>query len=133
MLIDPFQPEWQSELVRVYEDLPHGASLKLLIDSAFVPKLFQQLSSANHPILLFEFLPGCSKEAKEVSPFVVSFDPRDKSLMRLLKRCSGWPMLNILVTYESTEQLAKRLAAWCIVEVDGKILIFGFQIPDACP
>ncbi|MGJ9418277.1 DUF4123 domain-containing protein [Massilia sp. CMS3.1] len=128
MLINPFQPEWQSDLNRRHEALPFGARLMLLIDGAFVPRLFRQLGSASEPVLLFEFLPGCSKEAKEVSPFVVSFDPSDKSLVRLLKRCSGWPMLSVLTTYESAERLAKRLAAWCIVEVDGQN--FNFRFPD---
>lgn len=128
MLINPFQPEWQADLNRLHAALPDGARLVLLIDSAFVPKIFQQLGNACKPILLFEFLPACSKEARDVSPFVVSFDPSDKSLVRLLKRCSGWPMLGVLVTYESVEQLAKRLAAWCIVEIEGQN--FNFRFPD---
>lgn len=128
MLIDPFQPTWQSDLICHHEALPPGARLTLLLDSAFVPTLFRQLGSACEPILLFELLPGCSKAAKDVSPFVVSFDPGDRSLLRLLKRCSGWPMLSALATYESVEELAKRLAAWCIVAVDGQN--FNFRFPD---
>lgn len=128
MLINPFHPDWQSDLNRRHEVLPSGARLVLLIDGAFVPKIFRQLGSACMPVLLFEFLPACSKEAKDVSPFVVSFDPKDKSLVRLLARCSGWPMLSVLTTHESVEQLAKRLAAWCIVEVDGQN--FNFRFPD---
>lgn len=128
MLIDSFQSDWQSDLNRRHESLPPGARAVLLIDGAFVPKIFRQLGSACMPVLLFEFLPACSKEAKDVSPFVVSFDPKDKSLVRLLARCSGWPMLSVLTTHESVEQLAKRLAAWCIVEVDGQN--FNFRFPD---
>jgi len=128
MLINSFQPDWQSDLNRRHEALPHGARLVLLIDAAFSPKIFRQLGSTCNPILLFELLPACSKEAKDVSPFVVSFDPTDKSLVRLLALCSGWPMLSVLTTYESAEQLAKRLAAWCIVEVDGQN--FNFRFPD---
>jgi len=128
MLINPFQPEWQSDLNRRHEALHTGARLVMLIDGAFLPKIFRQLGSACMPVLLFEFLPACSKEAKDVSPFVVSFDPTDKSLARSLARCSGWPMLSVLTTYESVEQLAKRLAVWCIVEVDGQN--FNFRFPD---
>jgi len=128
MLIDPFLPKWQSDLNRLHTALPHGASLMLLIDGAFVPKTFQQLGNECQPILLFELLPGCSREAKDVSPFIVQFAPRDKSLARLLSRCSGWPMLSALATYESAEELAKRLAAWCIVEADGQSL--NFRFPD---
>lgn len=128
MLIDPFQPEWQSELNQLHADLPDGACLVLLIDSAFMPRIFRQLGIECKPIPLFEFLPACSKEARDVSPFVVPFDPRDKPLRRLLTRCSGWPMLSVLATYESIEQLARRLAAWCIVEADGQN--FNFRFPD---
>ncbi len=128
MLIDPFQPEWQLDLNRRHETLPPGAHLVLLIDSAFVSKIFRQLGNGCKPILLFELLPACSKEAKDVSPFVVAFDPSDISLMRLLARCSGWPMLSVLTTYESVEQLSKRLAAWCLVDVEGQN--FNFRFPD---
>jgi hypothetical protein len=128
MLINPFQPEWQSDLNRHHAALPHGASLMLLIDGVFVPGLFRKLSSECTPILLFELLPGCSKEARDVSPFVVAFDPSNKSLVRLLTRCNGWPMLSVLVTYESAEELAKRFATCCIVEADGQK--FNFRFPD---
>lgn len=67
MLIDPFLPKWQSDLNRLHTALPHGASLMLLIDGAFVPKTFKQLGNECQPILLFELLPGCSREAKDVS------------------------------------------------------------------
>jgi Domain of unknown function (DUF4123) len=128
MLINPFLPEWQTDLNRLHAALPHGAGLMMLIDGAFVPKIFQQLNNQCKPILLFELLPACSKEARDVSPFVMQFDPADRSLARLLMRCSGWPMLSALATYESAEQVAKRLAAWCIVEVDGQN--FNFRFPD---
>lgn len=128
MLIDPFQPRWQSDLKRLHTALPHGASLMLLIDGAFVPTIFQQLGDECQPILLFEFLPGCSEQARDVSPFIVPYEPRNQSLALLVSRCSGWPMLSALATYESAEQLAKRLAAWCIVEVDGQS--FNFRFPD---
>lgn len=128
MLIDPFQPDCQSELIRRHAALPPDVGLVLLIDGAFIPKLVRQLGNACKPILLFELLPGCSKEARDVSPFLVSFDPGDKLLLRLLTRCSGWPMLSVLTTYESVEHLAKRLAAWCIVDVEGQS--FNFRFPD---
>lgn len=128
MLIDPFQPDCQSELIRRHAALPSGVGLVLLIDGAFIPKLVRQLGNACKPILLFELLPGCSKEARDVSPFLVSFDPGDKLLLRLLTRCSGWPMLSVLTTYESVEHLAKRLVAWCIVDVEGQS--FNFRFPD---
>jgi hypothetical protein len=126
MLINLLVPGWESNLEKQYAALPAGARLVLLIDGAFAPMLFQPLDSHCKPFLLFEFLPGCSTEARNVSPFVVKFDPENKSLTRLLKRCSEWPMLSVLTTYESAEQLAERLSAWCIVEVGGQNFNFRF-------
>ena len=128
MLINPFQPEWQTDLHRFHATLPQGAGLILLIDSAFMPGISEQLNSERQPILLFELLPGCSSKGRNVSPCVLEFDPCNKSLVRLLARCSGWPMLSVLATYESVAQLAKRLAACCIIEVDGQN--FNFRYPD---
>lgn len=128
MLIDTFQPGWEADLNRRHASLPAGANLILLIDGAFTPRLFQQLNGKCKPILLFDLLSSCSDDARDVSPFVVSYDPTEKSLQRVLKRCNRWPMLSALTSYESAEQLAERLAAWCIVKVDGQD--FNFRFPD---
>lgn len=128
MLIDSFQTSWRSDLQQFHAALPEGASLILLIDGAFVLGIFRKLGSVCKPVLLFELLPGCSNNARDVSPFVVSFDPRDRSLSRVLAHCDGWPMISAITTRESAEQLAERLAAWCLIEVDGQK--FNFRFPD---
>ena len=51
MLINPFQPEWQSDLHRLHTALPDGAGLMLLIDGVFVPGLFKKLGHACKPIM----------------------------------------------------------------------------------
>ena len=128
MLIDPFHPGWLHELTRSHADLPPDAQRLLLIDGAFVPGLFRKLAGTCPPVLLFESLPGCSEATRDVSPFVVAFDPDNRALMRVLDACNGWPMVSAVTTFESTAQFAARLAAWCIVEVDGQR--FNFRFPD---
>lgn len=128
MLIDPFHPGWLHELTRSHADIPPEAQLLLLIDGAFVPGLFRKLGEYSQPVLLFESLPGCSEDTRDVSPFVVLFDPDNRALVRVLDACNGWPMVSAVATFENAAQLAVRLAAWCIVEVDGQR--FNFRFPD---
>jgi hypothetical protein len=56
------------------------------------------------------------------------YERGNASLQTALKRCSGWPMVSILKTRETQEQLFARLSAWCIVENDGQR--FNFRFPD---
>ena len=78
--------------------------------------------------LLFESLPGCSEEARDVSPLVMRYLADNGGLARALGRCSGWPMVSAIVTPESIGELTGRLAAWCLVEVDDQR--FNFRFPD---
>jgi len=128
VLIDPYHTGWLSHLDEREASLPSGASLILLLDGAFVPGLFRQLDDEIKPTLLFESLPSCSEETKDVSPFLVRFETSNQSLRRVLSRCSGKPMVSAIATHESVEQLGARLAAWCIVEADGQR--FNFRFPD---
>ena len=99
----------------------------LLIDGAFAPGLHKLLEE-NAKSLLFESLPGCTGETKDVSPFLTLWNADDKRLRNLLRRCDRWPMVSAIETPESRKELSGRLAAWCIVEADG--LRFNFRFPD---
>jgi hypothetical protein len=127
MLIDAFADEWLTDLLARSEGLPPLHRLYLLVDGAFVPGL-HRLLAADLKALLFEPLPGCSTEAKDVSPFITPFAPHDKSLTAMLKRCNRWPMVSMIETSESLRELADRLAAWCVVEADGQR--FNLRFPD---
>ena len=126
MLIDSFHAGWLADLSAHHASLPEGACLVMLIDGAFVPGLFRELDS--NPSLLFEALPGCSEATRDVSPFLVRFDPADSSLVRVLSRCEGRPMVSVIATFETIDRLYERLAAWCVVQVDGQR--FNFRFPD---
>jgi hypothetical protein len=132
MLIDPFHANWLTDLTAHHASLPPGAGVHLLIDGAFRPGLFRELDKK--PLLLFESLPGCSEETRDVSPFVLKFEPTDHSLRRVLSRSDGFPMVSAITTFETAERLAERLAAWCVVEADGQRFNFRFsdtrRLPD---
>lgn len=127
MLIDSFNENFLDELDARAAELAAPNKLYLLIDGAFVPGLHKLLASESKS-LLFASLPGCNDETADASPFLTSYVPQDKPMRRLLRRCSGWPMLSLIETHETLAQLSTRLSAWCVVEADGQP--FNFRFPD---
>ncbi|KQW89960.1 hypothetical protein ASC94_19585 [Massilia sp. Root418] len=131
MLIDNFEADCLENLERWVSDLSEGSYLYLLIDGVFVPGIRHAFAAAlrHGPIsLLFETLPSCTHETQDVSPFILRYESGNESLHRVLKDCSGWPMVSALETSETQEQLFARLAAWCVVENDGQR--FNLRYPD---
>ena len=127
MFIDPFTQGWFDELNRRAQAEPPAHPAYLLLDGAFVPGLHRLVGDSSKAIL-FESLPSCSEEARDVSPFLIPLTSFATDRTALLKRCSGSPMVSLIETSEPLEQLAARLAAWCIVEADGQR--FNFRFPD---
>lgn len=126
MLIDAFASGWLDELHARAATIPPPNHLYVLVDGAFVPGVHEILPRERKAIL-YESLPGCSAQALEVSPFLVQFDPADRKLRSLLRRCDKWPMLSVIETPESLEQLTRRLAVWCVVQADGQHFNFRFS------
>jgi hypothetical protein len=127
MYIDASAANWFDELHARAEKLPSSHHLYLLVDGAFVPGLHKLLGE-ECKALLFKSLPGFNEAAKDVSPFLVRFNASDKDQASLLRRCSRWPMVSLIETSEALEKLRDRLAAWCVVKVDGQR--FNFRFPD---
>lgn len=125
MLIDAFSSGLFEQIDACTRNLNAQRHLHLLIDGAFSPGLHGAIEE-NRKALLFSLRPGCSEEAKDVSPFVTPFDPVSKKLRMLWDRCNRWPMLSVIETPETFDQLAARLAAWCVVEADGQRFNFRF-------
>ena len=125
MLIDAFSSDLFEEIDARAKNLDAGQHLHLLLDGAFSPGMHRTLDD-DHKVLLFSLRPACSEEAKDVSPFVTPFDPANRKLRRLRDRCNRWPMLSVIETAEPFDQLAARLAAWCVVEADGQRFNFRF-------
>jgi hypothetical protein len=127
MLIDTFEENFFNKLDMRAAELAAPNKLYLLIDGAFVPGLHKTLASELKS-LLFASLPGCNDETADASPFLTPYAPQDKRIRRLLRRCSGWPMVSLIETPESLAQLSARLSAWCVVEADG--MRFNFRFAD---
>jgi hypothetical protein len=125
MFIDAYDDTWFDELGARLVDLPSEHRLYLLIDGAFVPGLHRQVK-LDGTALLFESLPGCHSNTKDVSPFLIPCADTGKRMRTLLERCEHWPMVSLIETPEPMEALARRLAAWCIVEADGQRFNFRF-------
>ncbi len=123
MLIDPYDECWLDRLTD---------ATYLLIDGVFVPGLHRRIQggipSTDAPSLLFEGLPNCSDSTRDVSPFLIQYQQSNVRFRSLLGQCSGWPMISAIETSESRTELAERLAAWCVVEVDEQR--FNFRFPD---
>jgi hypothetical protein len=125
MLTAPCAAGWLEHLATLaHQAMQANTQPYLLIDGAFLPGLRRKLAALS-PTLLFESLPGCNDNTRDVSPLLLAYTP---AAVRWLERTSGWPMLSVIATRESQRQLADRLAAWCIVEADGQR--FNFRFPD---
>lgn len=131
MLIDTFDEHWQRDLHSRASALADGTHLYLLLDGVFVPGLHSRIATvlaSEPPILLFESLPGCNAQTRDVSPFLMPYRVAVARLPALLDKCSGWPMVSAIETSETLAELAARLAVWCVVHVDGQH--FNFRFPD---
>jgi hypothetical protein len=77
MLIDAYDKHWLDWLDA--GEVGCEGSLYLLVDGAFVPGIHRRVkavvSAEYAPSLLFEALPSCSDATRDVSPFLVPFQP----------------------------------------------------------
>jgi hypothetical protein len=131
MLIDPFESLWLEKLDTALASSPGCMDTHcLLIDGVFVPGLHNSITKAvgSAPHLLFRGLPGFNDRTRDVSPFVLEYPFFNLALKATLQSCSGWPMVSVITTNETCADLAKRLAAWCVVDADGQYL--NLRFPD---
>jgi hypothetical protein len=132
MLIDSFDTSWLAELNTQVAAAPSGEHTFLLIDGVFIPGLYRLIKAAlKQPAqltLLFETLPGCTDDTRDASPFLITYEPSNRRLSSLLRKCSGWPMVSVVQTTESISLVTDRLAAWCVIESDDQR--FNFRFPD---
>lgn len=129
-MIDPYEKDWLEQLTKRIENMSEDTRMYLLIDGAFIPGLFRSraLHDAGRVSLLFEALPSCNEQTRDVSPFLLPVEQVSRSCAAGLQKCSGWPMVSAIETTESCAELCDRLAAWCIIEIDDQR--FNFRFPD---
>lgn len=104
----------------------------LMLDGAFLPGLHRRLAPGGPDQricrALFKGLPGCNDAVLAVSPIVVEYHANDVVLHDVLTMTDGRPMVTLIKTIETVQQLAARLAQWCVVDADGSF--FNFRFPD---
>lgn len=137
MLNDPYDSEWLDELRQLASAGTSDAKLYFLIDGAFKPGFYRQVikeTKVENYALLFETLPSCSEAVKDVSPFLLQYDATQHSSFEVLQQCSGHPMVSVIETTETIDELTSRMAPWCIVYSDQQRFNFRFadtrRLPD---
>lgn len=115
------------ELESIRNAWPDGHVFALL-DCAFVERAHAAIRKHNLPSRsLFDLSANPSQELQAVSPTLVPLAPDTAPQWRdVLRLTDGWPMLSLIVTPESLDELALRLSPWCIVNADGQPFVFRF-------
>lgn len=137
MLNDPYNSEWLDELLQLASAGTADAKLYFLIDGAFKPGFYRQVikeTKVENYALLFETLPSCSEAVKDVSQFLLEYEATRHLSFEILHQCSGHPMVSVIQTTETFNELTYRLAPWCIVYADQQRFNFRFtdtrRLPD---
>lgn len=132
IFIDKFQDDWIDWLDSTLAQVRPAENLILLLDGAFIPGIHNAVRKArpgdSEVHRLFDFTGNDNEKAQNVSPMVIQYAPHHPVFKKVLTQFDGNPMVSAIITTETAEMLAARLAAWCLVECDGQT--FNFRFPD---
>lgn len=131
-MIDRFPPDWQiglQETLTQWLASAPDAHIHLLLDAAHLPGVLNkpEIKQFDH-INLFQHK-GISRDAAghALSPVLLTYSSQNQAgFLQLLNHADGLPMLSLWHTPETLEQLAERLAAWCIVKTPDQPLMLHF-------
>ncbi|WP_420475413.1 DUF4123 domain-containing protein [Noviherbaspirillum sp. ST9] len=130
-LINSHVPGWMDDFEKTIASLQEKwppANVFALFDCVFnEPCLTQIKRSQIVSRCLYDLSKNPSPELEAVSPVLVPLtDALDARWREAVQLTDGYPMLSLIVTPESLDQLAQRLHPWCIVKVDGEPYVFRF-------
>ncbi len=99
-----------------------------LLDCAFSESSYAAILKHSLPSRsLYDLSETPSRDLQAVSPTLILLTPETAPQWReVLRLTDGWPMLSLIVTPESLDELAQRLSPWCIVNADGQPFVFRF-------
>lgn len=130
-LICEHAPEWLDALQNETESIRNartGVHVFALLDCAFIDHMHAAILKQRLPYRsLFDLSSTPSRELQAVSPTLLPLTPGTAAQWRdVLRLSDGWPMLSLIVTPESLDELTLRLSPWCIVNADGQPFVFRF-------
>ncbi|WP_143450365.1 DUF4123 domain-containing protein [Janthinobacterium sp. BJB446] len=132
MGINMFPSDWKVSLhtrLQAFRRQFPEAYIYALIDGVFDESCYPLLKRARHLRYeaLFAGTPCADEETLTVSPLLVEFyDAGRFTWERLLEKANGHPALSLIVTPEPLQQLAARLAPWCIVDAADYTVALSF-------
>lgn len=130
-LINLHPSGWLDDLQRLIEVTAQkwpAAQAFALVDCAFNEQCHATIRKYNPPSRsLYDLSDKPSKQLQAVSPTLIPLTSDIAHACRdVIALTDGLPMLSIIVTPESLDELALRLAPWCIVNADGQAFVFRF-------
>lgn len=130
-LIGQHGPSWLDHLQKQVESDTErwpGTQVIALLDCAFSEHCYPAIRKHRLPFRSLYDLSDRPYEALQaVSPALIPLDLETAHAWReLLALSDGLPMLSLIVTHESIDELALRLHPWCIVDADGQSFVFRF-------
>lgn len=130
-LICEHQRGWLDRLqqeVAAIHDSDSKLNVFALIDCVFNERCHTQIHRLSVPSrTLYDLSANPSSSLQAVSPTLVPLTLSTAEEWReVLRLTDGWPMLSLIVTPESLDDMASRLHPWCIVNADGQPFVFRF-------
>lgn len=130
-LIGQHLPSWLDQLqTQIESDKQRwpGAQIFALLDCVFSEDSYPAILKHHLPFRSLYDLSDRPYEALQaVSPTLVPLSGETAHGWReVLALTDGMPMLSLIVTHESLDELALRLHPWCIVDADGQAFVFRF-------
>lgn len=131
-LIGTHVPDWlddfQERITTLWEKWP-DANVFALLDCVFAERCHAAIKKHHLPSRsLYDLSNDPSPELQAVSPTLIPLTRTSIPAWReVLHLTDGWPMLSVIATPESLDELAHRLSPWCIVNADGEPYVFRFS------
>jgi hypothetical protein len=130
-LIGQHAPGWLDHLqtqVEADKNRLPGTQAFALLDCAFSEPCYQAIRRHRLPFRsLFDLSDRPYEALQAVSPTLIPLSGESVYAWREgLALSDGLPMLSLIVTHESLDELALRLHPWCIVDADGQPFVFRF-------
>lgn len=123
-LIGMHAPGWLDQFQESIRDLSNAwpdVNVFALLDCVFAERCATLIRKLHLPSrILYDLSDAPSPELQSVSPTLIPLTQASAAAWRkILQATDGVPMLSVIATPESLDELACRLHPWCVVKADG--------------